>query len=105
MLIDTHCHLDFPDFDSDRTAVIERARSVGVEHIVVPSITVDNFERVLQLCATDSRLYPALGLHPCFSHNPALDLDRLDKMLTQPKGQVFAIGEIGLDFRPEYASP
>jgi TatD DNase family protein len=105
MLIDTHCHLDFPDFDSDRAAVIERARSVGVERIVVPSITVDNFERVLQLCATDSRLYPALGLHPCFSHNPELDLDRLDKMLTQTKGQVVAIGEIGLDFRPEYASP
>jgi TatD DNase family protein len=105
MLIDTHCHLDFPDFDSDRAAVIERARSVGVEPIVVPSITVDNFERVLELCATDSQLYPALGLHPCFSHNPELDLDRLDKMLSQAKGRVVAVGEIGLDLRPEYASP
>jgi TatD DNase family protein len=105
MLIDTHCHLDFPDFDPDRAAVLRRARLVGVEQIVVPSITVDNFERVLELCATDSRLYPALGLHPCFSHDPVSDLERLDKALSQTKGQVVAIGEIGLDFRPEYASP
>lgn len=105
MLIDTHCHLDFPDFDPDREAVIRRARSAGVSRIVVPSITVDNLDRVLQLCGTDSQLYPALGLHPCFKHDPENDLNLLDEALSRAQGNVVAVGEIGMDFRPAYTSP
>jgi len=105
MLIDTHCHLDFPDFDPDREAVIRRARSAGVAQIVVPSITVDNLDRVLQLCGTDPQLYPALGLHPCFKHDPENDLNLLDKALTRAQGKVIAVGEIGMDFRPAYTNP
>jgi TatD DNase family protein len=103
LLIDTICHLDFTDFDPDRAAVIERARVAGVAQIVVPSITVDNFERVLDLCASDPSLYPALGLHPCFSHDIEHDLERLDAMLSLAAGAVVAVGEIGLDFRPGQA--
>lgn len=105
MLIDTICHLDFADFDPDRAAVIERARVAGVAQIVVPSITVDNFERVLDLCASDPSLYPALGLHPCFSHDIEQDLERLDEMLSLAAGAVVAMGEIGLDFRPAQLRP
>lgn len=101
MLIDTICHLDFANFDPDRAAVIECAHVAGVEQIVVPSITVNNFEQVLDLCASDPSLYPALGLHPCFSHDIEHDLARLDEMLSLAAGAVVAVGEIGLDFRPE----
>lgn len=102
MLIDTHCHLDFPDFSVDRAAVIERARSEGVEQIVVPSVTVDNFQSVLDVCAGAPALFPALGLHPCFTHEPAAAIEQLAQMLTSH--QPVAVGEIGLDFRPGQAS-
>ncbi|MBP0048141.1 TatD family hydrolase [Marinobacterium sp. AK62] len=99
MLIDTHCHLDFPDFDTDRDAVIERALEAGVGAIIVPSVTVDNVQRVLDLCAASSRFYPALGLHPCFSHDPESALTALEQALQAHRQEVVAVGEIGLDFR------
>lgn len=101
MLIDTHCHLDFAEFDTDREAVIARARSAGVEQIVVPAITVDNFQRVLDLAASSPRFYPALGLHPCFPHDTDAALNTLAQALDVNK--VVAIGEIGLDYRPGQA--
>ena len=103
MLIDTHCHLDFPDFDTDRAAVIARARAAGVERIVVPAITVHNFQRVLDLCASSFSLHPALGLHPCFEHRADTSLALLAQHLATDA--VVAIGEIGLDFRPGQAAP
>lgn len=103
MLIDTHCHLDFPDFEADRAAVIARARFAGVEQIVVPAITVDNFQRVIDLCASSSCFHPALGLHPCFSHDTDAALNTLAQALEVH--QVVAIGEIGLDFRPGQRAP
>lgn len=104
MIVDTHCHLDFPAFDPDRGTVIERARAAGVEAMVVPAVTVDNFQRVLSLCGSEPGLYPALGLHPCFSHRLPADLERLEQALTEAGGQVVALGEIGLDLRPGQAA-
>ncbi len=101
MLIDTHCHLDFPDFAADRAEVIKRARLAGVEQIVVPAINVDNFESVLELCSTSESFLPALGLHPCFQHEPVSAVRCLSIMLE--RHSVVAIGEIGLDFRPGHA--
>ena len=103
MLIDTHCHLDFAVFGPDPAPVIARARAQGVDRMVVPAITANNFERVLELCRSDSKLHPALGLHPCFSHVFEHDLARLDAALRAAKGIVVAVGEIGLDFRPGQA--
>lgn len=103
MLIDTHCHLDFAVFDADREAVICRARAAGVRQIVVPSITVDNFQPVLDLCATSPQFYPALGLHPCFPHAADSAMPMLEQALNN--SSVVAVGEIGLDFRPDQAAP
>lgn len=101
MLIDTHCHLDFPVFDADRSAVVARARAAGVERIIIPAITVDNFQRVLELGASSAAFYPALGLHPCFPHDADTALAMLDQALEQ--NSVVAVGEAGLDFRPGQA--
>lgn len=98
MLIDTHCHLDFAVFDVNRAQVIDRARAAGVSQCVIPSVTVDNFQTVLDLCAASKGFHPALGLHPCFRHDADSALKRLIQALAVSR--VVAIGEIGLDFRP-----
>ncbi|HSH57984.1 MAG TPA: TatD family hydrolase [Halomonas sp.] len=98
MLIDAHCHLDFPDFNADRDAVFERARSAGVEHFVVPGTTRDRWPDVLALGGR-SDVSVCLGLHPYFmeSHRDA-DRDALAQALDD-NPQVVAIGECGIDAR------
>ncbi len=97
-LIDTHCHLDVAAFDKDRDAVLGRAHTAGVTHIVVPGISAVAWKKLLALCTTETGLYPALGLHPMFldSHHPD-DLPALETSITRHKP--VAVGEIGLDFQ------
>lgn len=97
MLIDTHCHLDASEFDSDRSRVIERARSAGVAGIVIPSVAQDNFAAVRELACGTRDLHYALGIHPlCVDRTQASDLQSLREELIRP--EVVALGEIGLDF-------
>ncbi|WP_409525018.1 TatD family hydrolase [Nitrincola sp. MINF-07-Sa-05] len=105
-LIDTHCHLDFPEFDSWREQAITAARDAGLDTIIVPGVSAQYFERVLAL----SRHYPdfikpALGLHPCFmAQHQESDLEQLEQHLETTPG-VIAVGEIGLDFFIQDAQP
>lgn len=96
-MIDTHCHLDFQDFDQDRDAVLTRCIAHNVEQIVVPSTAAATFNRTIELCDNYPNLTLALGLHPVFieAHQPQ-DLNELDLLIQKhaPK----AVGEIGLDF-------
>jgi TatD DNase family protein len=100
MLIDTHCHIDVPEFDADRSVVLARARAAGVGALVVPAIEAAGWSGLLALCASapfdGPRLYPALGLHPVYldAHLDA-DLERLETLVAE--SPVIAIGEIGLD--------
>ena len=97
--IDTHCHLDAAEFDSDRDAVVARARAAGIEQIVVPAVAVGNFERVREL-AHQHRLAYALGIHPmCTDSAGAGDLGLLREALARHAGdpRLVAVGEIGLD--------
>ncbi len=109
MLIDTHCHLDAPEFDADRPAVIERARRAGVRGLVIPAVMRANFAVVRDLAhATPGACY-ALGIHPLYvGRSDDADLDALDAALTAAKGdsRLVAIGEIGLDFFvPDASTP
>lgn len=88
-LLDSHCHLDFPVFDPDRDAVLERARSVGVDRILVPGTHPDTWDRTLALAGP--HVCVALGVHPWFPG----PLDGLADALSQPG--VVAVGECGLD--------
>jgi TatD DNase family protein len=96
-LIDTHAHLDFPQFDADRQAVIERARVSGVVGIVNVGTGLGASRRAVALAAEQDLIYAAVGMHP---HNAKkLDgeaLAELRNLAQQPK--VVAVGEIGLDF-------
>jgi TatD DNase family protein len=97
--IDTHCHLDAPEFDADRAAVVARARAAGVSQLVLPAVEVANFDAVRALAQAHDAAY-ALGIHPLFVERAAdADLHTLRQALQLHRGdpRLVAVGEIGLD--------
>jgi len=97
--IDTHCHLDAPEFAADLPAVRERARQAGVGLCVWPAVQAADFDRVRALATAHGDAY-ALGIHPLFTPNAQeQDLHTLDQALTQAQGDphLVAVGEIGID--------
>ena len=97
--IDTHCHLDAPEFDADRTAVLARARAAGVALLVLPAVAAEHFDTVRALAHQHGLAY-ALGIHPLWvDRAPEQDLDRLAAALAQRRDdpRLVAVGEIGLD--------
>jgi TatD DNase family protein len=108
MWIDTHCHLDAPEFDADRDAVREAARQVGVTRCVLPAVQRADWAKVAQLAVRHGDAY-ALGIHPL--HVPLAqpeDLQALDEALAERRDdpRLVAVGEIGLDFFvPELCTP
>ncbi|WP_252272919.1 TatD family hydrolase [Pseudomonas subflava] len=103
-LIDTHTHLDFPDFDADRGALLARSRALGVERLVVLGVFRDNWQRLWDLCQAEDGVYAAFGLHPVFldQHRPE-HLDDLRDWLSRLAGdpKLCAVGEFGLDYYVE----
>ena len=100
-LIDTHTHLDFPDFDADRSQLLNDARDKGVERLVVLGVYQSNWQRVWELAQTQDCVYAALGLHPVYlqQHQPEHLLE-LHTWLERLRGEkkLCAIGEFGLDY-------
>jgi len=98
--IDTHCHLDAPEFGADRAAVRSRAAAAGVAHCVLPAVDVGNFDVVRELAHRHGDSY-GLGIHPLATGQAELPhLDMLDQALAAHRGdpRLVAVGEIGLDF-------
>ena len=106
--IDTHCHLDAPEFEADRAAVVQRARSAGVWAQVVPAVMPAHFDTVRQLAHTHGLAY-ALGTHPLYLAQAGHDaVDRLAQALSESRDdpRLVAVGEIGLDhFVPALQTP
>ncbi len=100
-LIDTHNHLDCPDFEQDRAAVLQRSRELGVERQVLLGVFRENWEDVWALVENEPDLYAALGLHPIYlaRHRPE-HLTALREWLQRLAGhpKLCAVGEIGLDY-------
>ena len=97
--VDTHCHLDAPEFASDRDAVVARARAAGVAMQVIPAVLAAHFDTVRQLAQQHGLAY-ALGIHPLYVDRSADDdLDRLAQALRAHRDdpRLVAVGEIGLD--------
>jgi TatD DNase family protein len=100
MWIDSHCHLDAPEFDTDRGAVAARAVAAGVPMWVLPAVAAADFESVRALAHAYGVAY-ALGIHPLFTPGAVKeDLDRLAAALHEHRDDphLVAVGEIGLDF-------
>ena len=100
MWIDTHCHLDAPEFEPDRAAERERARTLGVQRCVLPAVQRSDWAGVQRLAHTHGDAY-ALGIHPLYVPQAELDdLQALDQALSDCRAdpRLVAVGEIGLDF-------
>jgi TatD DNase family protein len=97
MLVDSHCHLDFPDFTSERDAVVARARAAGVETMLTISTRLDQFDGVCAIAEAYDGIWCSVGAHPheAANHAPLL-ADQLLALTEHPK--VVGIGETGLDF-------
>ncbi|UCV00342.1 TatD family hydrolase [Acidovorax radicis] len=98
--IDTHCHLDAPEFDADRDAVRHQAALQGVAHCVIPAVERSNWDAVRTLAHHHADSY-ALGIHPLYTGRAQEgDLDSLARALAQHHAdpRLVAIGEIGLDY-------
>jgi TatD DNase family protein len=102
MFIDTHCHLDFPEFDSDREEVIQRCKENGIDYIINIGSSVSNSEASLLLAKSYDFIYATIGIHPHEADNfkPGL-LVSIRRMAREEK--VVAIGEIGLDYYKNYS--
>lgn len=103
-LTDTHCHLDFDQFNDDRQAVSERAWKTGVQRILIPEVHLDSFANTITLAESDKRIFLAVGVHPnsadCWNEQ---SLRKLRENATHPR--VRAIGEIGLDYYRHHTAP
>ncbi|HTJ62483.1 MAG TPA: TatD family hydrolase [Alphaproteobacteria bacterium] len=97
MLVDSHCHLEFPDFAQDQEGVIGRARAAGIGHFLTICTRVKRFDEILRVAETHTDVSCSLGTHP---HNAEeeeeVTTDRLMALAQHPK--VVAIGETGLDY-------
>ncbi len=99
MWIDSHCHLDAPEFDADRADVLARAMVAGVAGIVIPAVELANFQQVRELAHQHGLAY-ALGIHPlCTDRAADADLQGLRAALAAHRAdpRLVAVGEIGLD--------
>jgi TatD DNase family protein len=104
MLVDSHCHLQDPEFDADRDEVLERARRAGVSAFVVVGTDLESSRRAVDLADSHSDVYAAVGLHPHDAkHLDARTLDALERLAHSPK--VVAVGEIGLDLYRKLSPP
>ena len=97
MLIDTHCHLDAPEFDADRDAIAKMALQQGVSAIVIPSVARNNLDGVITICRKHQHCAYALGIHPMYVGDAELSDIEVLKTYVESNHPV-AIGEIGLDY-------
>jgi TatD DNase family protein len=97
MLVDSHCHLDFPDFAAELDAVVERARAAGIGRMVTISTRVRKLPQVLAVVEKYPEIFCSVGTHP---HNAQeeLDIDAKALIALAQHPKVVAIGEAGLDY-------
>jgi TatD DNase family protein len=102
MLIDHHCHLDFPQLAEDRAGVLARAQAAGVVRIITVCTRVRRFEQITAIVDTHAEVFGSVGTHP---HNAHEELDvtaaELVRLAQHPK--IVAMGEAGLDYHYDFS--
>jgi TatD DNase family protein len=105
MLIDTHCHLDFADFDAERDALVARAHAAGVAQMVMISTRVKKLPTLLALTERYPSVFCSVGTHPN-NANEELDVTADDLVqLAESHDKIVAIGEAGLDYFYDTQTP
>src|SRR5262249_5099143 len=101
-LVDSHCHLDFPDFAPDLEAIVERAAAADIARLVSISTRVRRFNPLLAIVERFANVYCSIGTHPHYAHEePDVMVEELIERSRHPK--VVAIGEAGLDYHYDYS--
>jgi TatD DNase family protein len=102
MIIDSHCHLDFPEFASERNAIVRRARDAGLCRMITISTRIDRFDQVRAVAEAYDDVYFTVGTHPHQAHlDPEVSAERIVDLARHPK--CVGIGEAGLDYHYDQA--
>jgi TatD DNase family protein len=102
MLIDSHCHLDFPDFQPERDAVVARARAAGLVRMITISTRIDKYAEVSALSEAYDDVFFTVGTHPHQAHlDPETSAERIVALAAHPR--CVGIGEAGLDYHYDQA--
>jgi TatD DNase family protein len=97
MIVDSHCHLDFPDFANELDAIVGRARAAGVERMVTISTRVARQAELLAIAERFDDVYCSVGTHPHYAHEEP-DVTAADLVARTHAAKVVALGEAGLDY-------
>jgi TatD DNase family protein len=101
-IIDTHAHLDMPEFNRDREEVIDRAKDKGVSTIITIGIDLESCRKAIDLAEKHPGIWAGIGIHPQESKGVSKqDVDKLEELARHPK--VVGIGELGLDYYHKYS--
>lgn len=104
MLVDSHCHLDFPDFAEDLDGIVSRARTAGIGRMVTISTRVRKLDQLLAIAGRYDDVYCSVGTHPYNAdEEDGISSDELIALTQHPK--VVALGEAGLDYFYDDGSP
>ncbi|MFZ4553211.1 MAG: TatD family deoxyribonuclease [Betaproteobacteria bacterium] len=95
-LVDSHCHLDFPDLAADLDGILARMADNGVERAMCISVNLPDLPRVIALAERHPQLWATVGVHPDYEDTPEPSVDELVRLADHPR--VLAIGETGLDY-------
>ncbi len=96
MLVDSHCHLDFPELAENLPALLDHMTEAGVGAALCAGVTLERFPAVMDIAGKHAQIFAAVGVHPDTEEGAEPDVDTLVRLAEQPK--VVAIGETGLDY-------
>ncbi len=96
-LVDSHCHLDFPDFSEERDAIVGRALDAGICRMVTISTRIKKFPQILEIAEKYREVFCSVGTHPHNSHEET-DITTENIVELSSHAKVVAIGEAGLDY-------
>jgi TatD DNase family protein len=104
MLVDHHCHLDFPQLAADRAGLLARARAAGVGVLVTISTRIRQLPELIAIAEANNDVYCSVGTHPHNAHEELdIPLEEIVRLTEHPK--VVAVGEAGLDYYYQHSTP
>jgi TatD DNase family protein len=103
MLVDSHCHLDFPDFAEERDAVVQRARDKGVQHFLTICTHLRQADSIIAVADAYPDVSASIGTHPHYA-SEELDLGKSELLRLHARPKVVAIGECGLDYHYNHSA-
>lgn len=95
-LVDSHCHLNFPELQENLAEIKQAMQNNGVSHALCISVTLPDFPQVLALAENNANFYASVGVHPDYENIQEPTVDELLRLANHPK--IIAIGETGLDY-------